>query len=87
MAGDPDAEPRSRAAAMRSRVRRDRVPLAFGVAIALFYGVGMAARGHLLPGLVGGLLGGLLAYLVMREAELRQRRRQARREGPSGGKG
>jgi membrane associated rhomboid family serine protease len=74
-------EPRSWRAALQDRLRRDRLPLAFGVMIALFYGVGMGAQGHVLPGLAGGLLGGLLAYLVMREAEVRQRRREAERAG------
>jgi membrane associated rhomboid family serine protease len=78
-------EPRSWRAALQDRLRRERLPLAFGVMIALFYGVGMGAQGHVLPGLAGGLLGGLLAYLVMREAEGRQRRRQAERQGPAGG--
>jgi hypothetical protein len=78
-------DPAPRGSALRDRVRRDRVPIAFGVMVALFYGVGMGARGHVLPGLVGGLLGGLLAYLVLREAEARQRRRRAERERGAGG--
>jgi hypothetical protein len=80
----PD-EPGPRRTILQERLRRDRLPIAFGVMIALFYGVGTATQGHVLPALVGGLLGGLLAYLVMREAEGRQRRRHAERQGPAGG--
>jgi hypothetical protein len=75
---EPRPRPRG-GAALRARLVKDRVPLSFAVMITLFYGVGMAAAGHVLPGIVGGLLGGLLAYLVMREAEVRQRRREAER--------
>jgi hypothetical protein len=77
-----ESRPPARAGdALRARLAKDRLPLAFAVMITLFYGVGMAARGHVLAGIVGGLLGGLLAYLVMREAEARQRRRQGERAG------
>ncbi len=79
---DEPTGPPSRGAALRARIARDRLPIAFGIMIALFYGLTMILNGDVAPGLVGGALGGLLAYLVMREAEQRQRRRRAAQDRP-----
>jgi hypothetical protein len=48
------------------------------VLLGALYALGQAARGHLVPGLVGGLLAGILCALVLREVEARRRRRERR---------
>jgi membrane associated rhomboid family serine protease len=48
-----------------------------GVVIAILYGIGMSARGHVAAGVVGGLLAGVVCFLALREYE-RQRSARSR---------
>jgi hypothetical protein len=56
----------------------DRSKIVFGVVIAVVFAGGMAARGEVLPGVVGGILAGVLCFVVLRDVE---RQRAARQRG------
>jgi hypothetical protein len=46
------------------------------VLLGALYAVGSAARGDLVPGIVGGALAAVLCFLVLREVEARRRRKR-----------
>jgi hypothetical protein len=51
-----------------------RAKVGAGSFIAVLYGVGMVAGGHVAAGIVGGVLAGVVCFLALREYERQKRR-------------
>ena len=57
-----------------NRFLSTRAKIGAGAFIAVLYGVGMSASGHVAAGIVGGVLAGVVCFLALREYERQKRR-------------